>query len=115
MSRLPHSRSSLWLPHRLLKRRRALANAKKRGTGTPERAQPVRRTITHELPSGFDLGTVNAAATQRTVSQVMGIDFPAGCFAPETVVKFKKEYEGGRTNLGSVVIQLTKDEHDAIV
>ena len=85
------------------------------GTGTPERAQPVRRTITHELPSGFDLGTVNAAATQRTVSQVMGIDRPAGCFAPETAVKFKKEYEGGRTSLGSVVIQLTKDEHDAIV
>ena len=83
--------------------------------GTPARAQPVRRTITYELPSDFDLGTVNVAATQRTVGQVMGMDCPPGVFTPEVVVKYQKRYEGTRTNLGSAVIQLTKDEHDAIV
>ena len=83
--------------------------------GTPVRAQPVRRTITYELPSGFDLGAVNAAATQRTVGQIMGIDCPPGCFPAETVVKFQKKYVGGRTNPGSAVLQLTKDEHNAIV
>ena len=75
----------------------------------------MRRTITYELPAGFDLGTVNVAATQRTVGQVMGIDCPPGVFTPEVVVKYQKRYEGTRTNIGSVVIQLTKDEHDAIV
>ena len=79
------------------------------------RAQPVRRTITYDLPSDFDLGAVNVAATQRTVGQIMGVDCPPGCFPPEVIVKFQKKYTGGRTNLGSVVLQLTKDEHDAIV
>ena len=79
------------------------------------RSKPVRRTITHELPSDFDLGTINAAATQRTVGQIMGVDCPPGCFPTETIVKFQKKYTGGRTNLGSAVLQLTKDEHDAIV
>ena len=83
--------------------------------GTPVRGQPVRRTITYELPSDFDLGTVNVAATQRTVGQIMGINCPPGVFTPEVVVKYQKPYGGSRTNLGCVVIQLTKDEHDAIV
>ena len=85
------------------------------GAGTPVRAQPARRTITYELPSDFDLGAINVAATQRTVGQIMGVDYPPGCFPPETIVKFQKKYAGSRTNLGSVVLQLTKDEHDAIV
>ena len=38
------------------------------GSGTPVRAQPVRRTATYKLPSDFDLGAVNISATpQRTV------------------------------------------------
>ena len=90
-------------------------SAKKGGGGTPVRAQPVRRTITCELPSDFDFGSINDAATQRTVGQIMGIDYRPGCFPAETVVKFQKKYVGGHTNLGSVVLQLTKDEHDAIV
>ena len=45
----------------------------------------------------------------------MGMDCPPGAFTPEVAVKYQKRYEGTRTNLGSVVIQLTKDEHDAIV
>ena len=81
------------------------------GHGTPARAQPVRRTITYELPSDFDLGTVNVAATQRTVGQVMGINCPPGVFTPEVVVKYQKPYQGTRTNLGCVVIQLTKDRN----
>ena len=85
------------------------------GNGTPVRAQPLRRIVTYELPSEFDLGTVNVAATQRTVGQIMGVDCPPGCFPPEVIVKFQKKYTGTRTNLGSVVIQLTKDGHDAIV
>ena len=48
------------------------------GNGTPVRGQPVRRTITFDLPSDFDLGAVNAAATQRTVGQIMGVDCPPG-------------------------------------
>ena len=80
------------------------------GSGTPVRAQPVRRTITY-----FDLGAINVAATQRTVGQIISADCPPGCFPPEVIVKFQKKYTGGRTNLGSVVLQLTKDEHDAIV
>ena len=85
------------------------------GNGTPLRSQPVRRTITYEPPSDFDLGAINVAATQRTVGQIMGIDCPPGCFPAETVVKFQKKYVGGRTNPGSAVLQLTKDEHNAIV
>ena len=85
------------------------------GGGTPARAQQVRHTVTYDLPSEFDLGTINVAATQRTVGQVMGNDCPPGVFKPEVIVKYRKHYEGTRTNLGSVVIQLTKDEHDAIV
>ena len=86
------------------------------GGGTPARARQVRRTITFpDLPSDFDLGQVNVAATQRTVGQVMGNDCPPGVFTPEVVVKYRKEYVGSRNNLGSVVIQLTKDEQDAIV
>ena len=85
------------------------------GGGTPVRGQPVRRTITYDLPTDFDLGTVNVAATQRNVGQIMGVDCPPGCFPAEVIVKFQKKYIGGRTKLGSVVIQLTKDEHDAIV
>ena len=85
------------------------------GNGTPARAQPVRRTITYELPSDFDLGTVNVAATQRTVGQIMGVHCPSGVFTPEVIVKYQKRHNGTRTNLGSVVVQLTKDEQDAIV
>ena len=85
------------------------------GNSTPARAQPVRRTITYELPTDFDLGTVNVAATQRTVGQIMGVHCPPGVFTPEVIVKYQKRYTGTRTNLGSVVIQLTKDEQDAIV
>jgi hypothetical protein len=85
------------------------------GNSTPARAQPVRRTITYELPTDFDLGTVNVAATQRTVGQIMGVHCPPGVFAPEVIVKYRKPYGGSRTNIGSVVIQLTKDEQDAIV
>ena len=85
------------------------------GSGTPVRAQPARRTITYDLPSDSDLGAINAAATQRTVGQIMGVDCPPGCFPPEVIVKFQKKHNSGRTNLGSAVLQLTKDEHDAIV
>ena len=85
------------------------------GHGPPVRGQPARRTVTYDLPSDFDLGAVNVAATQRTVGQIMGVDCPPGCFPPEVIVKFQKKYTGGRTNLGSVVLQLTKDAHDAIV
>ena len=45
----------------------------------------------------------------------MGVDCPPGVFTPEVIVKYQKRYEGTRTNLGSAVIQLTKDENDAIV
>jgi hypothetical protein len=75
----------------------------------------MRRTVTYELPTDFDLGTVNVAATQRTVGQIMGVHCPPGVFTPEVIVKYRKTYGGSRTNLGSVVIQLTKDEQDAIV
>ena len=76
------------------------------GSGLPVRAQPARRTITYDLPSDFDLGAINVAATQRTVGQITGVDGPPSCFPPEVIVKFQKKYSGGCTNLGSAVLQL---------
>ena len=115
VSRLPHSVSATWLLHPLPRRRPALVTATMGDTALLHvLSRYAARSRTSSRPTST-WATVNVAATQRTVGQVMGIDCPPGVFTPEVVVKYQKRYEGTRTNLGSAVIQLTKDEHDAIV
>jgi len=58
---------------------------------------------------------VNKAATTASMSGETGRDLPYGVIPSESTVKFKKIYDGGKPNLGYIVVLVVKDEDMALV
>ena len=81
---------------------------------TPERVARAPRT-TYELPQEFDIGLVNKVATTASMSGETGRDLPYGVIPNESTAKFKKRYDGGKPNLGYLVVLVVQDEDMALV
>ena len=78
----------------------------------PSKAPALVRT--HSLPEGFSMGDINMRATDNAVKEITGKDLPHGILPGKAVVKYQKDYSGGKRNAGSVVIMLAKGEDKSV-
>ena len=60
------------------------------------------------------MGDINMRATDNAVKEITGKDLPRGILPGKAVVKFKKDYSGGKRNAGSVVMMLAKGEDKSV-
>jgi len=60
------------------------------------------------------MGDINMRATDNAVKEITGKDLPHGILPGKAVVKYQKDYSGGKRNAGSVVIMLAKGEDKSV-